>query len=122
MFYFRPAFARKILAVLTTGILVSASLPAQPFTLTDGTPVRLRLNRNLSSQDAKVGDPVDFEVLEDVVVNGVMIIQRGSPVIGTITLAKSKGRMGKAGKLDVNVDYARSIIGEKVTLRAVKQN
>lgn len=34
------------------------------FGLEDGTPVKLRLTRNLSSADAKTGDRVDFEVLK----------------------------------------------------------
>ena len=36
----------------------------EPFVLHDATPVRLRLTRNLSSADARVGETVDFEVLD----------------------------------------------------------
>jgi hypothetical protein len=36
------------------------------FGLEDGTPIKLRLTRNLSSADATTGDRVDFEVLEDI--------------------------------------------------------
>jgi hypothetical protein len=42
---------------------VSASNAA---VLEDGTPVRMRIARTVSSADAKTGDTVDFEVLEDV--------------------------------------------------------
>jgi hypothetical protein len=80
------------------------------------------LNRNLSSADAKVGDPVDFDVVEDTLVNGAVIIQRGSRALATVTEARPRGRMGKAGKLEVNIDHARSVLGEKIALRAVKQN
>lgn len=38
----------------------------QTMVLNDGTPLKLRLNRNVSSADAKEGESVDFEVLEDV--------------------------------------------------------
>ena len=30
--------------------------------------------------------------------------------------------MGEAGKLVVNIDHARSVLGEKIALRAVKEN
>jgi hypothetical protein len=30
--------------------------------------------------------------------------------------------MGKAGKLNVNIDHARSVMGEKIALRALKEN
>jgi len=51
---------------------------SQPFVLQDGTPLKLRLNRNLSSADAHTGDQVDFEVLEEVKVNNVLIIPKGA--------------------------------------------
>lgn len=89
--------------------------------LHDGTPVRLRLGRTLSSADAHVNDSVDFEVLEDVALNGVTVIPRGGTAIGTITEASPKKRMARGGKLNVNIDYARLINGEKVALRATRE-
>ena len=50
-------------------------LPGQ-FILRDATPIFLRLTRNVSSADAHVGDSVDFEVLEDVAVNGILVIPK----------------------------------------------
>jgi hypothetical protein len=47
------------------------------FVLEDGTPVKLRTNRTVSSADSQVDDTLDFEVLEEVQVNGVVIIPRG---------------------------------------------
>ena len=91
------------------------------FGLLDGTPIKLRLARNLSSADAKTGETVDFEVLEDVKIDELVIIPRGSFAIGTVTRAKPKGRLGKAGKLDLTIDFARTVTGEKIALRAVKQ-
>jgi hypothetical protein len=99
----------------------SSSLkPALAFGLQDGTPVKLRINRNLSSADAKVGDTVDFEVLEDVKANDVLIIPRSGIAWATVTEAQSKRRMGRGGKLNVNIDSVRLVSGEKAALRAVK--
>ncbi|HOQ48142.1 MAG TPA: hypothetical protein PK157_22740 [Bryobacteraceae bacterium] len=86
-------------ACLVAALLVPAFLPEpspaqQPFLLTDGTPIRIRLNRNISSAEAKVGDPVDFDVVEDVLVNGAIVIQRNSRVMATVTEAEPKGWMG----------------------------
>src|SRR2546426_12533064 len=44
------------------------------FGLEDGTPVKLRLTRNLSSADATTGDRVDFDVLEDTKVRDLIVI------------------------------------------------
>jgi hypothetical protein len=101
-----------------------ASQPVKPplaFGLDDGTPVRLRINRTISSEDAKVGDTVDFEVLEDVMSHDVILIPRGGIALATITDAQSKRRMGRAGKLNVNIDNVKLVDGEKVALRAVKE-
>jgi PEGA domain-containing protein len=92
------------------------------FGLEDGTPVKLRLTRNLSSASDKKGDTVDFEVVEDLNVSGVLVIPRGSTAWATITDAQPKRRMGRGGKLDVNIDNVRLKDGEKVALRAVREN
>lgn len=94
--------------------------PPLAFGLEDGTPVKLRINRTISSADAQVGDTVDFEVLEDVKSHDVVLISRGGIALATVTEAQSKRRMGRAGKLDVNIDNVKIADGEKVPLRAVK--
>jgi len=92
------------------------------FGLEDGTPVKLKLTRNLSSATEKKGDTVDFEVVEDLNVNGVLVIPRGGIAWATITEAQPKRRMARGGKLDVNIDTVRLKDGERVPLRAVKEN
>jgi len=107
-----------------SSLLVAALSPAEaqaPFVLHDGTPVRIRLNRNLSSADAKVGESVDFEVLEDVKINDVVVIARGGTALATVTEAVPKRRMARGGKLNVNIDSLRLVDDEKVALRAVKE-
>ncbi|HWZ43978.1 MAG TPA: PEGA domain-containing protein [Candidatus Saccharimonadales bacterium] len=99
----------------------SASTPALTgFGLEDGTPVKLRLTRNLSSANEKTGDKVDFEVLEEVKVDNLVVIPRGGIAWATVTEAQAKRRMGRGGKLNVNVDNVRLQDGEKAALRAVK--
>ena len=100
------------------GLITVAVAP--PFILHDGTPVRLKLGRNLSSHDAITGETVDFEVLEDIKVNDLLVIKRGATANATVTEAESKRRMGRGGKLDVNIDYVRLVDGDKAALRAVK--
>jgi len=89
--------------------------------LEDGTPVKLRLSRNLSSADARVGDTVDFEVLEEIKVGDLVVIPKGGVAWGTVTEAQAKRRMARGGKLGVNIDSVRLVDSEKVALRAVKE-
>jgi hypothetical protein len=90
------------------------------FALEDQTPVRLRLNRTISSADAHVGDTIDFETLDDITVNGTLVIPKGGLAFATVTEAQAKRRMARGGKLDINIDYVKLVSGEKAALRAVR--
>jgi hypothetical protein len=90
------------------------------FGLEDGTPVKLRLQRTISSADAHVDDTVDFDVLEEIKVKDLVVIPKGSVTWGTVTEAQPKRRMARGGKLNVNIDSVRLADGEKAPLRAVK--
>ena len=97
----------------------SAAVP-HGFMLEDGTPIKMRINRTVSSSDAHVGETVDFEVLEDVLVDGVLVVPKGGLAFATVTEAQAKRRMARGGKLDINIDYVRLADDEKAALRAVK--
>jgi len=99
---------------------VTSSAPTGP-TLEDGTPVKLRIGRTVSSADAHVGETVDFEVLDEVRLTNLLIIPKGGVAWATVTEAQSKRRMARGGKLDMNIDSVRLVDGEKVALRAVKE-
>jgi hypothetical protein len=90
------------------------------FVLEDETPVRLRLNRTISSADAHVGDTVDFEVLDDITLNGTLVIQKSGLAFATVTEAQAKRRMARGGKLDINIDYVKLVSGDRAALRAVR--
>ena len=93
---------------------------ANGFILEDATPMRLRFNRTVSSAEAHVGDTVDFEVLQDISLNGVLVIQKGGLAFGTVTEAQPKRRMARGGKLEINLDYVKLLDNEKAALRATQ--
>lgn len=107
--------------LLALGCMLSQLTAQTPAILHDGTPIRLRLTRTLSSADAKAGDNVDFEVLDEIKVGDAVVIARGGVALGTVTEAHPKRRMGRGGKLNVNIDHVRLVNNEKVALRAVKE-
>ena len=111
------AILPKITVAQTTQTTETAALvktvgpPA--FGLTDGMPVKLKLSRVMSSADAKTGETVDFEVIEDVKIGDTVIIRSGVSAIGTVTDAKPKRRMGRSGKLSLNITYVPAVSGDK---------
>jgi hypothetical protein len=98
------------------------SSPPPPHTLLDGTPVKLRLSQTISSADTKVGQEVPFEVVEDISVDQVVVLPKGATAIATVTETEHKKSMGRAGKLNIAVSYARLKDQEKVALRATQDN
>jgi hypothetical protein len=96
------------------------TVPVSAFTLEDGTPIKLRLSRTISSAEESVGNEVDFDVLEEVRIADRLVIPKGSLALGTVTVAQEKRRMGHGGKLDINIDSVRLANGQKAALRAVK--
>jgi len=94
-------------------------LPA-PFSLEDGTPVRLRLTAELSSANATVGQTVDFQVVEAVKIRDLVVIPEGGIAWATVTEAQHKRHMGRGGKLNLTIDKVRLADGERAPLRAVR--
>jgi hypothetical protein len=60
--------------------------------------------------------------VEDVTVDDVVVLPKGSAAIGTVTEANPRRSMGRAGKLNMSISYARLTDQEKVALRAVKDS
>ncbi len=94
----------------------AASLPLQ-----DATPIHLRLTRALTSVAAKVGDTVNLETIEELKVDGVLVIDRGATAVGTVTEAEEKKLLVHSGRPGINLDYVRLVDGDRVPLRATKE-
>lgn len=58
--------------------------------------------------------------MDDIRVGDVVVVRRGTTASGTVTEAQSKRRMGCGGKLNVNIDFTKTVTGEKVSPRGVK--
>ncbi|NOT60036.1 MAG: PEGA domain-containing protein [Acidobacteria bacterium] len=93
--------------------------PNAGFVLVDGTPVKLKLMRNLSSATEQSGATVDFTVLEEVEVDEKVVIKQGALALGTVVEAAPKRRMGRSGKLAVQINAVVLADGSRVELRAV---
>ena len=117
------------ISVSPQGMMAQSSAPAQAqspgqspdHAIHDGTPIKLRLAENLSSADAHAGQEIPFECIDELQVDGVLVLPKGSAAVGTVTDAEPRRTMGRAGKLDIAISYARLKDNEKVALRATKE-
>ena len=84
----------------------------------DGTPVQLRLTQTVSSLHARVGDPLDFVVENDVKVDDRTVIRAGSVARGSVLGVKGRRILGIGGKIVYGLDSIALLSGETVGLRA----
>jgi hypothetical protein len=68
-------------------------------------PVRLRLAQSLSSKHAVIGERVEMTVADDLVVDGWVVVPKGTRVLGTVTVGKKKEKAGNSHDLALEIDY-----------------
>jgi hypothetical protein len=103
---------------------VAAAPPhvAPGFMLAKDTVVHVKLVRTISSATAHIGDPADMEVAEDVVVDGVTVLPKGSRVTAVIAEAEPKKRFGHGGKLAISMTSLRLADGQQAPLRSYEES
>jgi len=93
----------------------------QQRTIPAGTMIPVRLLQTLSSGTVNAGDSFRIEVLEDIIVDGAVVIPAGSPGSGKVTLAVPARSMGRAGELRVSLDFVHTYDNIPVPVEANEQ-
>ena len=83
----RGALTGRLAALLFLCLLVVPAFAVQ-VPVRDGQSVPLKLRSILTTDNVRKGDPVDFEVAEDVLINGHVVIARGARASGKILEVK----------------------------------
>lgn len=94
---------------------------ASEFVLRNGVQIRLRLAKTITSSTAKVGDHVDFEVAEDVVIDGLCVVAKGAAAAGTVSEAEGKKRLGHGGTLGITLNSVQMVNNEKTAVRGYQE-
>lgn len=93
----------------TTAPVFAPVAPAAPAVrdgqLAANTPVVIALNGEVSSRTHRLGDQFSASVASDVMVDGHVVIPRGTRAVGHVTRRVGKGSFGKAGKMEVAFRY-----------------
>ena len=84
----------------------------QPIDIPSGQKVELLNYRLLSSRTAQQGEPIQFLVKEDIVVEGEVVIARGALAQGSILEADPAGSLGVKGKLVIRLDQVQALTGQ----------
>jgi len=110
----KPPVEAVVAAPATPAVDVPAKL-----SLPEGSDVHLKFAQDVSSKTATDDDPVALVLDEDLKIGDVVLIKAGAKAVGTITHAKKAGMMGKAGELNMRLEYM--IVGDsRLRLRGTK--
>jgi hypothetical protein len=114
-----------VISCLTLSCCILAG--AQPATaqmkdivIPDGTELAVITMETITSKTATEGDPLTFKIDEDVRVDGLVVIARGTLVKGYVSDTKKNGHFGKGGKLSVRIESTTTIDKQSIKLRASK--
>ena len=101
----------------TQNVKVLGQQPAGDI-LRAGAPIPVALSQHLTTKGKtlKVGQPVQLEVAQDVMLNGRVVIPARSPVEGVITHVRNKGMWGKSGAIQLAIKSA-TVNGTRIRLR-----
>ncbi|HVT10750.1 MAG TPA: hypothetical protein VHE55_00670 [Fimbriimonadaceae bacterium] len=105
---------KLILSALTLGFALAALATQVP----KGTDVRLAFEDDLSSKTAKIGDKVKFHVVDDVVVDGQVVIKKGTEAVGTVTDVARGRRFGVNARMKLRLDPVAAADGTMVPIAA----
>jgi hypothetical protein len=108
----------KAVPVAASGTPVPSPVP-EKLILKEGADVNLKFSQDLSSKTATEDDPVNLILDQDLKIGDIVIAKAGAKAVGTITHAKKAGMMGKAGELNMRLQYL--IVGDtRLKLRGTK--
>jgi hypothetical protein len=117
-----------ILAMVQSSPGASPSSPPAPanaalteLKIPDGTEIEIQLKNNLSGQEAKVGDVVDFMVIKPVQIGGITVFEKEASARARVTTAKPAGHWGHAGKLEWAMQDVQAVDGNRVPCRFTKR-
>lgn len=105
-----------------TPSLLTSNAQAQDarIVLPDGTPIQLRITHKLSAATAKVGDRVEFEVVQDIRVGDFIVIPHRAIAWGSVSKVQPSRRVSRSGILALEIKAATAVTEEQVPLRGVR--
>lgn len=118
-----PAPAPVTPAAATPAAPADASAPAAAaVTVPGGTPVKVMLIEQVASNSAHAGDKIHFKAVEDVTVDGWVVVAHDAVGEGSVVSAESAGGNGHPGKIQLQFDWIYGSDGLKIKLSDVATN
>lgn len=94
----------------------NGTIPMNPRTVSQGTLVKVEFLTPVSSDKSRVGDMVEFQVTDNVAIDGVLVIPAGSRATGQVTKVDSAKGFGKDGQLEIDFRTVEAFDGNPIRL------
>ncbi len=101
----------------STSLSASSSLSSS-LILQEGTIIKAALTKSINGKEVNIGDIVELELSEDIVINDKVAVPKGAKVTGLVTEAERAKSLGRKGKLAFSIDYLYMANGKVIKLRS----
>lgn len=82
-----------------------------------GTPVELETAYTINSQLVRAGDAVSFRVVNPVVLNGQVVIEKGAAATALVTKSERGGHWGRAGRIAWTMKEVTAADGTRIPVQ-----
>lgn len=82
-----------------------------------GTPVELETAYNINSQLVRAGDAVSFRVVNPIVVDGQVVVEKGAAATAVVTKAERGGHFGRAGRIAWTMKEVTAADGTRIPVQ-----
>ena len=96
--------------------LPDGTLKTEDVTIPGGQPVLIRLLKKLDSSSTQKGQRVEIEIARDVLIDSQLVIPKGTKTFGMVTDVSPAGRLGRDGKIALELKGIKALDGTIVPL------
>jgi hypothetical protein len=91
-------------------------VPVEAVVLPKDSLVKIEFSSPLSSKTAQPGDPVRFRVADNLYVNDVLVLSKGSEGVGEVAKVVQPRSFGRDARIDVKFSHVLAVDGTKVPI------
>ena len=89
-------------------------VPVQQVALPKDSVIKIEFTQELGNKISKVGDEVGFKAADNLYVNDVLVLPKGTTGIGKVKKVVQPGMFGKDGRVDIDFMHINGVDGSKI--------
>lgn len=94
----------------------SGEIALQEAVIPADTLIKISIITPLDSKNSVVGEKVEYQAAEDIIIGGTLVVPKGSKGMGTISKVERAQNFGRDAKLEVSFDSISTIDGDQLAV------